>query len=199
MRPSLPLMSSCLAVLAGVLAPSVPARADAPPPPPEVVRPAAVEQAIRDAQASMRAALAKQYPADQIVVRVEPGSFDTVVAVAAFPGAYPGTGVMRQLIDAKSGVTYGVRGAKSFADFVRERGWLAQRPADDAIVRILNTALFEGIAILDDRAPSPKISSDRDGLHIEVIRRFMPSSGGQWLVVTVPPAGPEVVTTRRLE
>ena len=161
-------------------------------------RPPAVEQAIATAQAAMTDLLAKQYPRDKIVTRVENGQFGTVIAVAAFPGAYPGTGVLRQLIDGATGIAYGGRAERSFADFARERGWLAKPPDTDALMRTLNTALFEGVAILDYTSP-PKITGAPHELRIEVIQRYMPSNSGQILIVTVAATGRETLVRQPLK
>ena len=162
------------------------------------VRPAAVTKAIAAAQAMMLAQLAKQYPREQLVSRVENGLFGTVIAVSAYPQAYPGTGVMRQMIDGVTGVSYGVHAERSFADFARERGWLVKPPPADDLLRCFNTALFEGVAMLDDK-PAPRVTTGAHGLRIEVVQRFMPSHSGTWLVVTVPPSGRESVEKKPLD
>jgi hypothetical protein len=154
---------------------------------------ASVEKAIARAHQDMLAQLGKQYPRDKLVTHVEPGQFNTVVATAAFPAAYPGTGVLRQIIDIDSGVAYGGRAEKSFGDFARERGWLARPPDTDPLIRMLNTALFEGVAIIDLGA-TPIVTANGNELRIQIVQRYVPTLSGDVLVVTVPAQGRETLT-----
>jgi len=171
----------------------------APPPETTPTRPEVVKAAISNAQRTLKEQLAKHFPADKIIMREEPGLFGTVVAVAAFPAAYPGTGVKRVPIDVTTGTTYGAHGERTLADFARERGWLAKAPAVADLARFLNTALFDGVAILDSEPP-PRLGNDQlHGLTIELVRRSMPSLAGVSLVVTLPKEGPEVVEQRPLQ
>jgi hypothetical protein len=179
---------------------AAPAAANMPPPPREpVVLPEVVEVAVKAAQDAMRAELLAASPKARVEVRREDGPYGTVIAVAVIPDAYPGTGVRRRVVDATTGVTYGKGGTRAFADFARERGWLTTPPSTDALVRFVNTALFDGVAILDTRDPAPRVERRDDGLVIEVVRRYMPSHAGERLVITVPKAGPETVTRAPLE
>lgn len=172
--------------------------AAAPPEPPPVTRPEVVKTAIANAQRTLKEQLAKDFPADKIVVREEAGLFGTVVAVAAFPDAYPGTGVKRVPIDATTGVAYGAHGERTLADFAREHDWLAKPPAVAELSRFLNTALFEGMAILDSEPP-PVLKADKAALVIELVRRYMPSHAGEWLIVTLPKEGPELIERRPMQ
>ena len=172
--------------------------AAAPPEVPQVIRPEVVKAAIDKAQQAMKQQLSKEFPPDKIVVREEAGLFGTVVAVAAFPDAYPGTGVKRVPIDASTGVSYGTNGERTFADFARERGWTTTLPDQRELVRFMNTALFDGMAMLDSEPP-PRIKADKGVIVIELVRRYMPSHAGEWLIVTVPKAGPEVLERRPMQ
>jgi len=170
-------------------------------PPPElqpITRPEVVKAAIANAQRTLKEQLAKDFPADKIVVREEVGLFNTVVAVAAFPDAYPGTGVKRVPIDATTGVAYGAHGERTLADFAREHDWLAKPPTVADLARFLNTALYEGVAILDSEPP-PTLKVAKSALVIELVRRFMPSHAGEWLVVTLPKEGPEMIERRPMQ
>ena len=152
--------------------------------------------AIQAAQKRMRAALAGEFPAAQIVVRQEDGPFDTVIAVAAYPDAYPGTGVKRVAIDRKTAVAYGVNGERSLADFARERRWLETPPETTQLVRFANTLLFDGVAIFDDEPTKPSVRAKGGRLEIETVRRWMPSHSGELLTITITGSGPETVTRR---
>lgn len=151
-----------------------------------------VEKSVEAAHKTMKAALLKTTPKAEVELRQESGPFATVIAVAAIVGAYPGSGVMRTVIDATTGTTYGVRGTKTFADFVRARGWLKTLPSSDELIMFVNLALFDGIAILD-RVAVDEVETTTDGLRITVVRRFMPGNAGERVVITVGPSGPETV------
>jgi len=173
----------------------------APPPPlttDDPTLPAPVAKAVEAAQKTMKAELLKATPKATIEVRRETGPFDTVIAVAADPTAYPGTGVMRTVIDAKTGTTYGVRGKKTFADFARAHGWLTQAPSSDELVMFLNLALFDGIAILD-RESGESIDVLPEGLKIVVVRRFMPSNAGERYHIMVGKTGAETITKEAMK
>ncbi len=193
-RPGLPILLSLF--VAPLLAPAT--SAAPPPPPPNTPAPAypeVVKKALEAAHERLETKLAAEYPRERIVTRTEPGPFSTVVAVAAFPDAYPGTGVLRLPLDAESGVGYGRHGERTLADFARERGWLAKPPPTDELVRFMNVALFDGVAILD-KEPAPRVTHDKGMLTLELVRRYMPSHAGEWLVVIIPKEGPEQVERR---
>lgn len=157
-------------------------------------------KAVQAAQEAGREALAKEFPRDEIVVRQEDGPYGTVIAVAAYPKAYPGTGVYRAVVDRATGVVYGRHGQRTFADFARARGWLKTPPPAEELVRFLNTALFDGIAMFDLTTGTPPAVRAAEGkLVIEVVRRWMPSMSGERLVVTVGEAGAETVERQRLK
>src|SRR5689334_12134043 len=112
-------MRTPLSLATALVLTGTPVYAANPGPPMETapIRSAPVAKAIAAAHERMLAQLAKQYPRDQLVSRVENGLFGTVIAVASYPQAYPGTGVMRQMIDGVTGVAYGAHAERSFADF----------------------------------------------------------------------------------
>lgn len=158
----------------------------------------AVSKAVERARQVLSDKLAKRFPADGIKLREERGPFQTLVVVAASKGAYPGTGVLRLPLDPTTGVGYGQHGERTFADYAREHGWLAKPPPTAELVRFLNTALLDGIAILDDE-PAPRVRHDESKLVVEVVRRYMPSNSGEWIVVEVSGEGPEEVERRPLK
>ncbi len=149
--------------------------------------------AIQAAQKRLRDALSQEFPAADIELRQEDGTFDTVVAVAVYPKAYPGTGVARVAIDRKTGVAYGVRGERSLADFARERHWLQTPPETTQLVRFANTLLFDGVAIFDDAPIRPSVKAKDGRLVIETVQRWMPSNSGEVLTITIPASGPETI------
>lgn len=154
--------------------------------------------AIQAAQKRLRDALSHEFPAAAIEVRQEDGAFDTVIAVAVYREAYPGTGVARVAIDRKTAIAYGARGERSFADFARERGWMETPPETTQLVRFANTLLFDGVAIFDDEPIRPSVTAKDRRLVIETVQRWMPSNSGQVLTITIAGSGPETIARRPL-
>jgi hypothetical protein len=174
---------------------SAPALATGPAP---AAAPDPLASAIQAAQKRMRDALSQEFPAAEIEVRQEDGAFDTVIAVAVYPKAYPGTGVARVAIDRKTAIAYGARGERSLADFARERRWLETPPETTQLVRFANTLLFDGVAIFDDAPIRPSVTAKDGRLVIETVQRWMPSNSGEVLTITLPVSGPETVARRPL-
>jgi hypothetical protein len=140
-------------------------------------------------QRMLRASLEKSYEGATIVTRTEFGPFGLGVVVASLEHAYPGSGVLRVLLDAR-GVTYGVHGEKDLAELVRERGWIDTPPEDlGAWARLVNVAQFEGVAILLDE-PAPNVVRVDEGLAITLYRTWHPSGGQTRMEITIGARGP---------
>ena len=158
---------------------------DAPP------RPTAPKTTAKiESQKSALAALLKQgTPNATIKTRHDPGPEGLTVIMAAIENAYPGSGVLRVLID-DAGTTYGVHGEKDFADLVRARKWLgdAPLPSADTLERLVDYCNFEGVAMWMDR-PGPKVDRKKDALVLTLYRTWHPSGGKTRVEVTVRATG----------
>ena len=165
------------------------AHADSPPPPPPPKKePAMSSPKIESVKRDLSATLAKQFKGAKIDTRAEAGPVGLTVITAAVPGAYPGSGVLRVLIDDHE-VTYGVHGEKDFADLVRARHWIEKDPPDaDTLRRLVDFAFFEGVAIWMD-SPPPLYTRTHDTLTITAYRTWHPSGGKTRVQVRVPASG----------
>lgn len=162
------------------------------PPRPLHSEPSLPAEQVAAVQRMLRAALERIHKGATIVTRTEVGPFDLGVVVANLEHAYPGSGVLRVLLDAR-GVTYGVHGENDLADLVRERGWIDTPPEDlGAWARLVNVAQFEGVAILMDE-PAPKVVRVADGLTITLYRTWHPSGGQTRMEITIGARGPAQV------
>jgi hypothetical protein len=137
--------------------------------------------------ARMKQLLEPQARGARIDVRSEAGQLGTTVVVAAIPGAYPGSGVVRVVVD-RDEQSYGVHGDKDLADLARLREWLVKPPTVGELVRIVNDAQFEGIAILEaDKKDPLKITPA--GLELRVMRYWIPSSQPFPTLIRIPKTG----------
>ncbi len=144
---------------------------------------------IEAVKKELSAAVAKDSNGAQVNARSEPGPVGLTVITAAIEHAYPGSGVMRVLID-DNGVTYGVHGEKDFAELVRARKWLGDGALPEAAIlqRLVDVAFFEGVAIWMD-APAPKVERGHESLTITLYRTWHPSGGKTRVRVTVSASG----------
>lgn len=154
------------------------------------------EEPAERAAARLHEALAAQAPGKPIDTRSEPGPLDTTVVTAAVRDAYPGSGILRVVLDAK-GRSYGAHGERSLAELARTRGWLARPPSVEALVKLVSAAQFDGLLMLDDASP-PKLERRDGGLALELVRRRMPSGAREQVAVRFPKQGDLVVTVAPL-
>jgi hypothetical protein len=100
--------------------------------------------------------------------------------------AYPGTGVVSVVV--REGRTYGRHGGASLADLVRALGWVDAPPPTALLTRVVDAALFEGMASLRDaeleRAPVWRLTATRFGF----------PSDDERVVIEVSGDGPERVS-----
>lgn len=108
----------------------------------------------------------------EVAVREEPGPFGIKAIVACNPKAHPGTGMKRVLMD-EQGVTYGVHGEKTLADLVHQNGWLGNIPDPKLFLKLINLALYDGIAKLAEVEPS--FVKTKAGLEFHFVRIEHPS------------------------
>jgi hypothetical protein len=158
-----------------------------PPPPPLKKDPTSPK--IEAVKKQLSAVLSKSEPGAKVETRANDGPLDLIIVTAAIPGAYPGSGVARVLIDDK-GVTYGIHGEKDFADLARERHWLSDGAIPDAatLLKLVDNAFFEGVALWLDK-PAPKYQRAHGALIITLYRTWHPSGGTTRVTVTVPASG----------
>jgi hypothetical protein len=104
--------------------------------------------------------------------------------------AYPGTGVVSVVL--REGRTYGRHGEAPLADLVRALGWVDTPPALPLLVRVVDAALFEGMASLSEG------SLERDPTWRLTATRFGFPGDDERVVVEVGPSGPERVTRSNL-
>ena len=162
------------------------------PPPPFVGNDVESTPKIEAVQAELRALLAKSFKGATTEVRAEKGPLGLAVITAAIPHAYPGSGVLRVLIDDR-GTTYGVHGEQDLAELVRAHRWNHEVPDLDALIRLINAALFEGVAMLMD-APAPSATAKDGTLVVQVDRAWHPSGARSRVTVTVGPVGNATVS-----
>ena len=106
----------------------------------------------------LKSMLAAEAKGGEIKKLEQPGPADVTIVGAAIEHAYPGTGVLRVLVD-RSDVSYGKNGDKTFADFVRGMKWLDSPPPVDDFIRLLNDAQYDGIVALEAVSPLRKTAN----------------------------------------
>jgi hypothetical protein len=106
----------------------------------------------------LKSMLADEAKGSAIKKLEQPGPADVVVIGAAIDKAYPGTGVLRVLVD-RSDVSYGRNGEKTFADFARAMKWLETPPPVDDLLRLLNDAQYDGVVVLEAVSPLRKTAN----------------------------------------
>jgi hypothetical protein len=146
---------------------------------------------IPEVEEALRARLAAGNPSAVIMTSHEPGALGLTVVRAAIRGAYPGTGVVSVLMDAR-GITYGTNGEKSLGDLARVRGWLVAPPEAQAFLRLVNDAQFNGAGILT--APDPKSLRSVGGeLWFDFERHSFPTNAVDPSRLRIGPNGPPVL------
>jgi hypothetical protein len=103
----------------------------------------------------LKASLESQYPKAKVEKLEQPGPAQVTIVGAKLHHAPPGGGVRCVLVDAGD-VSYGKHGEKTFADFVRGRGWLTNPPPIDDFLRLLNAAQYDGVVMLEAVSPLRK-------------------------------------------
>lgn len=172
---------------AGSVAPADPSWAQAPRAPRTVPMPDPAEfpdPHLREALGRLAEAL----PRDTTNVRYEQRAGPQGVAVlrAVSVGSAPGSGVVSVVwADAR---TVGVHGERSFADFVRDRGWMVSPPPDSDLVAIADAACFEGMGAL-------RAAQVIQGATLRIVAHlFEPPGPGRQVVIEIAGSGPERIT-----
>ena len=122
----------------------------------------------------------------ELEYEAKPGPQGVTILRVRFPHAYPGSGVASVVLF--EGVTWGKHGQRTFADLVRKRGWLANPPKQEELLRILDAACFGGMAGLHS-----VVVKTGKRLRIEAMRVTTPVADVP-VVVEVGPEGPELIS-----
>ena len=128
------------------------------------------------------------------------GALETKVVRAVAKGAYPGAGVLAVVLDEKTGTTYGRHGGRNLAVLVRARGFLEKPPAAADLLKLVDVAYFEQLAMVDEsKRPVTVAKSPSGALVLSFVRRFFPSGASEVVTVTFPPEGDAKLESSPLE
>jgi hypothetical protein len=187
-----------LVCVSGIAAAPKPRSIKTPPPVPVEARQKAAPEANKEQlwkaerlQKQLEKEIVAKYKGDA-KSEIRQGPFDTLLVRAWFPAAYPGTGVMAVMVD-KTAVSYGIRGERDFADFVRAQGWLKTEPDVEDFMRVLDFAQFEAVVMNLSHLEAPTLKIEGDRLVLRFVRGFMPNGAYPTEVIVEKSGGVKIV------